>query len=169
VIEERLGLCGRGGADEARAFAFAGVGEKGELRDGEDFAAGLQGAEVHLPLVIGEDTEACHLLGEPVGLCFAVSVRNADEEQEAGAYLGDSLAAHGDGSVLYALEDYLHGCLEGLAAPVAGFYLVPVADSVLGRVPAEKDDATFPFVREVQEAPVEVLEDDAELADTLDR
>src|SRR5919199_4206822 len=57
--------------------------------------------------------------------------------------------------------------LKGLAALVAGLYLVPVAYLLLGRMPAEEDDAAIPFVGEVQEAHVEVFEEDTELPDAL--
>jgi hypothetical protein len=57
--------------------------------------------------------------------------------------------------------------LEGLAAPVAGLYLVPVAYALFGRVPAEEDYAAVALVGEVQEARIEVFEEDAEFADTL--
>jgi len=46
---------------------------------------------------------------------------------------------------------------------------VPVLDLLFGRMPAEEDDAALALVREVQEAHIEVLEDDAELADVRDR
>ncbi len=46
---------------------------------------------------------------------------------------------------------------------------MPVADSFLGRVPAEENDSTILFVWEVEKPHVQVLEEDAELPDGLYR
>ena len=54
-----------------------------------------------------------------------------------------------------------------MAASVAGIEVVPVADTFLGRVPAEEDDASIPLVREVEEALIKILQDDAELPDAF--
>jgi hypothetical protein len=109
VVEEHLGFLRGSSLYEARALAFSGVSQQGELRDGEDLASGIPDVQIHFPFVVSEDAQARDLLGEPVGLGFTVSPGYADEEQEAGTYAGDLLAAHGDGGVLYALEDYLQG------------------------------------------------------------
>ena len=50
---------------------------------------------------------------------------------------------------------------------VAGLYLMPVADLLLGRMPAEEDDTAILFVWEIQEASIEIFEEDAEFPDAL--
>jgi hypothetical protein len=47
-------------------------------------------------------------------------------------------------------------------------YLVPVTYLLFGGMPAEKDDAAIPLVREIQESYVEIFEENAELVDALD-
>ena len=166
-IEESLGLLRRGGSDEARALALARLCEQGELRDREDRASGIRDAAVHLPLVVAHDPQTRNLRRQPVRLCLAVSLSNADEEQEARAYGGDRLSFDRDRGALDPLEYYSQG-LEGLASAVAGLDLVPVPHALLGRVPAEKDYAPLALVREVEQADVQVFEDDAQLPDALD-
>ena len=49
-----------------------------------------------------------------------------------------------------------------MAAGVAGVEVVPVLNPFFGWVPAEEDNASSAFVREVEQAHIQVLEDDAE-------
>jgi hypothetical protein len=109
VIKEHFCFFGWSGGDEAGALAFAGIGEEGELRDGEYFAPGFLDPEVHLALIVGEDAQTRNLLSEPVGLGLPVTLRNPDEEHKAGAYLGNRGTIYRDGGFFYALEDYFQG------------------------------------------------------------
>ena len=81
VVEEARGLLGRGSPDEAGALSLACVREKGELGDGQDGASYVSDAAVHLPLFVGHDPQACYLLGQPGRLGFAVSMRDADQQE----------------------------------------------------------------------------------------
>jgi hypothetical protein len=57
--------------------------------------------------------------------------------------------------------------LEWLAALVAGFDPVPVFHPFFGGMPAEKDHLSIPFVREVEEAHVEVFNHYSQLLDPV--
>ena len=81
VIEEARGLLGRSSPNEAGALSFARVREQSELRDGQDGPSYVSDAAVHLPLLVGNDPQSCYLLGQPVRLGFAVSVRDADQQE----------------------------------------------------------------------------------------
>jgi len=109
VVEEACGFVWWGGSDETRAFALAGVREQGELRDGEDGAARVSDAEVHLSLIVAHDPQPRYLLGQPVGFGFAVSSGDADEQQEAVLYARDLFSRDRHGGFFDALEDYAQG------------------------------------------------------------
>ena len=113
VVEEARGIFGRGCSDEAGTLPLSCVCEEGELRDGEDGPSDVPDAAVHLPLVVGQDPQSCNFLGQPVCFGFAISLRDADQQQEARAYGGDLLSRDRDGGFLYALEDYAQGLQSG--------------------------------------------------------
>ena len=52
-----------------------------------------------------------------------------------------------------------------MAAGIAGIEVVPVLNPFFGWVPAEEDNASPAFVREVEQAHIQVLKDDAKLTD----
>ena len=109
VVEELRCLLGRGGSDEVGTPALARVREEGELGDGEGCSAGVFHAVVHLPFFVGHDPESCYLLGQPVRFWFSVSVRDADEQQEARAYGGDPVSCDRNGGFFDSLEYYAQG------------------------------------------------------------
>jgi hypothetical protein len=109
VVEEATRLFGRGRSDEAGTLSLASVGEEGELGNGEDGPSDVPDAAVHLPLVVGHDPQSCDFLGQPLCFGFAVSLRDADQQQEARAYGGDLVSRDRDGGFLDALEDYAQG------------------------------------------------------------
>ena len=109
VVEEACGLLGRGRPDEAGAFTPACVREEGELRDGEGCSPDVSDTAVHLSLFVGHDPQFCYLLGQPVRFGFAVSLRDADQQEETWAYAGDPLSRDRDGGFFDALEDYAQG------------------------------------------------------------
>ena len=81
VIEETYGVLGRGCSDEAGALSFACVREERELRDGQDGPSYVSDTAVHLPFFVGHDPQPCYLFGQPCRLGFAVSMRNADQQE----------------------------------------------------------------------------------------
>ena len=109
VVEEARGLLGRGRSDEAGTSALTCVCEERELRDGEGCSPGVFDTAVHLPLFVGHDPQSCYLLGQPVRFGFAVSVCDADQQQEAWTYAGDPVSRDRDGGFFDALEDYAQG------------------------------------------------------------
>jgi hypothetical protein len=109
VVEEARGFFGWGRFDEAGTFSLARVGEEGELGDGEDGPSEVPDAAVHLSHFVGHDPQSCNFLGQPVCFGFAVSLRDADQQQEARAYGGDPVSCYCDGGFLDALEDYAQG------------------------------------------------------------
>jgi hypothetical protein len=79
------------------------------LRDGQDGASDVSDAEVHLSLFVAHNPEAGYFICQPDRLGFAVSLGDADEQEEALADAGDPLSFDRNGGFFDALEDYAQG------------------------------------------------------------
>ena len=57
--------------------------------------------------------QAGYLLRQPFGLGLTVPARDADQQEQARAYLGYFLPLYRNGGGLHPLEDYPHGLYSG--------------------------------------------------------
>src|SRR5690606_10365762 len=83
-----------------------------ELRHHEQCAAHLVQAEVHPPLGVGEEAEAEHLVGHPDERLLAVTVGEADEQQEATVDPAGHAARDPDFGARDALQERAHASVR---------------------------------------------------------
>ena len=79
------------------------------MGDGEDGSSYIFDAAIHLAFFVRHDPESRYLLGQPVRLGLAVSVCDADQQEEAWAYRRDPISGDRNGGFFDALEDYAQG------------------------------------------------------------
>ena len=68
ILVELAGALGWSGRIKRRAFAAANVAIKGELRDDQDLSTNIRDCQIHLSVVIFEDSETDEFVGEIVGI-----------------------------------------------------------------------------------------------------
>lgn len=73
---------GRSGVIETGAPSFASVSRQCELRNDQNTATRIQHAEIHLALVIREDTQSKSLLGERTGFSFGIRAEYSEKDQQ---------------------------------------------------------------------------------------
>ena len=78
---------GRAAPEKRRAVALRGVRDQRELADDERRAAGVEQRAVELAGVVLEDPQPRDLARETLGLLRRVPVRDAEQDEEAGADL----------------------------------------------------------------------------------
>ena len=83
ALVQRLGVLGPRGGDVARAVALSRVAVERELADAQDLAVAER--LVHPPLGVGEHAQRADLVGEAVAVGGGVVVRDAEQDEEAGA------------------------------------------------------------------------------------
>jgi hypothetical protein len=105
ALVERLGTLGPGGVREARAVPLRRVGDKGELRDGERLAAGVEDAPVELAVLVLEDAQPGDAAGEPLSRRLVVRLRDAEKDADARADRRNDLASEFDARLADALDD----------------------------------------------------------------
>ena len=103
-----FGLSGRGRRGPGRPATPTGVGVEGELADDERGAGGLGQRAVHHPVLVGEDAELPHLLGQPSGLGLIVAVGHTDEHAQADPDLADDGAVDRDPGLGDPLDERPH-------------------------------------------------------------
>ena len=108
-LVELFGLGRRRRAGEARPVAPAGVGVEGELRDGEQLAAGVAQREVHVPLVVVEDPQGGDLGGQPGRRGRRIVGTHSYEGEKTAAHDGHVAALDGHARLLDALQQHSHG------------------------------------------------------------
>ena len=82
-----------------------GVGDQRELADHQRGAARLEQRAVELPVVVLEDAELRHLLGEPTGVGVTVAGRDPEEDADP----GPDRAAGRNRRAGHPLDDGSHG------------------------------------------------------------
>lgn len=79
---------------KTRASSFASVSHHRELRDYQDAATCLQQAEIHLALLIREDSKSKSLLGERTGFSFTIRARYSEKDQQSLTDSPDNRSIH---------------------------------------------------------------------------
>lgn len=93
---EGFGEIGGRGGGEAGAGSFGDVGDQGELRDDEESAVDLLDGTVHPAFLILKDPVGEQPLRETNGLRGGVSLRDAEEDDQAGTDPADHLLIDSD-------------------------------------------------------------------------
>jgi hypothetical protein len=104
-LVQRLGPLRGSGVREARPASFPGVGDQRELTDDDRLAADVEERAVEPALLVLEDPQARHLAGHPRGIFLSVLVGHAEEDAQAGAYLGNPLTGNDHVCARNALDD----------------------------------------------------------------
>src|SRR5438105_4615690 len=115
LLKQALAFLRRRTTGEARTQAFAGVGDEGELRNGEQRAAGVEERAVHLAVIVGENAVSEHTFGQPRGFGVAVAALHADQRYHAFADRAHSFAADGPARPGNAPTQREHAMLSGMS------------------------------------------------------
>ncbi len=86
-LHERLRHMGQGGIGKRRAPALARIRIQRELGDYNRLALHIQNGEVGLALLVFKDPEIRDLLRQELGLSFAISMSDTQQNQQAFADL----------------------------------------------------------------------------------
>src|SRR5262249_10492622 len=111
VLVELLGRHRLERADERGSPALAHVAVERELRDGEEPAADLEEAAVHLALVVLEDAEGHHLVDEVRDILRSVAGAGSDEDAEPATDATDDRAVDAHLGAAHPLNDRPHRCI----------------------------------------------------------
>lgn len=114
-LDERIEVPSTGfrrrGPAEAGAQALTGISGQGELRHGEQRAAGVQQRAIHPPPVIRKDAIREHTLGEALGLSGTVMLLDGNQGTDPRPYLAQGRACYDDAGFGHALNQSNHGAM----------------------------------------------------------
>lgn len=80
------GLFGGSGIVEAGPAAFTAIAIKGELRDDEKIASGIEEAAIHLALSVFENTQIQDLLSDEFGVGVSIEFRDTEKHEKSPPY-----------------------------------------------------------------------------------
>ncbi len=107
---QRHRLVGSCGPREPRTIPLGGRRVERELTDREDLAIDLPNTPVHSASVIGKDSKADDLAGQPLRVSRCVTLFDTDKDQQSDADPRHLAAVDRHGSLTYSLDDNSHGC-----------------------------------------------------------
>ncbi len=108
LVDQRFGDRRVSGRDEARAAAFAHIGEQRELRDDERLAAGVDQRAVEAASLVGEQAQFGALAGHPARPGGVVALCDADEHEETRTDGAHDVVTDGDTGPGHTLQDDAH-------------------------------------------------------------
>ena len=108
VFVEFAGALGTGGCVERRPLALPDVPKQSELRDGENRAADVGDAAVHLSFLIFKNAQAGDFRGEIIGVGFGVFVRYSQQYQQSLLNFSREFSIDLDRGAAHALDDGTH-------------------------------------------------------------
>ena len=112
-LQQRLGLLGSGGGDEAGAPSVARVAQQRELGDEQDLAAHVQHGAVHLVLVVHEHAQSGQFVRAQARVGLGVAHFGADQHHVALANFARNFSIHGHAGA----RDPLHYQTHILTSP----------------------------------------------------
>ena len=110
-LVQSLGVFGSRSPGEARSVPLRRVCDQRELAHDEHLASTSSSERSNLPLLVLEDLELRHLVGQPRGFVLAVLTRDSEEHAEALPDLPHHLAVHAHARLGDALDDRSHAAI----------------------------------------------------------
>src|SRR3990172_4562264 len=105
VLVESAGLIRRRRTDERRTPAAPRIGQQRELRDDECLAADRLERQVHLALLVGEDSEPDNPVGDECRVLLAIVPRHSEQDDEAEPDSAHRAAVYSDLRPTYPLHN----------------------------------------------------------------
>jgi len=103
VLKETFCNYWRRSIGEAGAAAPAHIGIERELRDDQNFSAGIEEGTVHLALIIAKDAQIDNLIYQRLYLNLAIVLPYSKKYQKPLAYLADYFPVNGYTGTAYSL------------------------------------------------------------------
>ncbi len=107
VFVERARRFGRRRRDERRPPAVR-VGQQGELRDNQQFAADGAQREVHLAVGVGEDSQPDYPIGDKIGVGGRVVARDPEQHDQTAPDAAKRFLLHPDLGPAHPLNNRTH-------------------------------------------------------------